>query len=246
MEKKTKNEKMRVAKLISNSGFSSRRDAEKLIIEKRVKLNGKTIESPAINIDKNSIIEIDGKIIETNIRTQVWIFNKPKGCLVTKKDPQERATIYNFLPKQLQNTKTIGRLDYNSEGLLMLTNDGDFSRYIELPKNNFKRIYKVRVFGIINEKRLHNLSNGIKINGENFKPLDVIVEKRQKSNSWLNFTLYEGRNREIRKICKYMDLEVSRLIRYSYGPFNLGNLNKCGIKKVPHSFLIRKLPKFFK
>ena len=174
------------------------------------------------------------------------VYKKAGRNELLENETKEIEVISNFLPKQLQNIKTIGRLDYNSEGLLMLTNDGDFSRYIELPKNNFKRIYKVRVFGKINEKRLHNLSNGIKINGESFKPLDVIIEKRQKSNSWLNFTLYEGRNREIRKICKYMDLEVSRLIRYSYGPFNLGNLNKCGIKKVPNSFLIRKLPKFFK
>ena len=246
MEKKIKNKKIRIAKLISNSGFTSRRDAEKLILEKRVKLNGKVIDSPALNTNTNSVIEIDGKVIETSTRTQVWLFNKPKGCLVTKKDPQNRATIYDFLPKQMQSIKSIGRLDYNSEGLLILTNNGDFSRYLELPNNNFKRNYRVRVFGKIIDKRLQNLSKGIKVNGEKFKPIDVNIEKRQKSNSWLNFTLYEGRNREIRKVCKYLGLEVSRLIRYSYGPFNLGNLNKCGVKKIPNSFLIRKLPKFFK
>ena len=169
MEKKTKNEKIRIAKLISNSGLTSRREAEKLILEKRVTLYGEVIDSPALNVDRNAIVTVDGEVVDTRVKTSVWIFNKPKSCLVTKSDPKGRDTIYSFLPKELKNTISVGRLDYNSEGLLILTNNGDLSRYLELPKNNFKRTYKVRVFGKVDEKRLKNLSEGISIKGEKYK-----------------------------------------------------------------------------
>ncbi len=245
MVSKTKNKKIRVAKLISNSGFTSRRSAERLILDKKVTLNGKIIDTPAINVDKNSVIAINGKKIETIIKTQAWIFYKPKGCLVTKEDPNKRQTIYDFLPENLQNTICVGRLDYNSEGLLILTNNGDLSRHLELPQNNYKRVYKVRVFGKIDEKRILQLSSGINIDNERFKPLEVTIQKKQKSNYWLKFVLYEGKNREIRKICKHMNLEVNRLIRYSYGPFSLHDLNKSGVKKISYSFLKKKFPKFF-
>ena len=245
MEKKTKNEKIRIAKLISNSGLASRREAEKLILEKRVTLYGEVIDSPALNVDRNAIVTVDGEVVDTRVKTRVWIFNKPKNCLVTKSDPKNRDTIYSFLPKELKNTISVGRLDYNSEGLLILTNNGDLSRYLELPKNNFKRAYKVRVFGKVDEKRLKNLSEGISIQGEKYKPIDAKVEKKQKSNSWLKFSLYEGKNREIRKICNHMNLEVNRLIRYSYGPFSLGSLTKCGVKEISNIFLKRNFANFF-
>lgn len=245
MEKKTKNEKIRIAKLISNSGLASRREAEKLILEKRVTLYGEVIDSPALNVDRNAIVTVDGEVVDTRVKTRVWIFNKPKNCLVTKSDPKNRDTIYSFLPKELKNSISVGRLDYNSEGLLILTNNGDLSRYLELPKNNFKRSYKVRVFGKVDEKRLKNLSEGISIKGEKYKPIDAVIEKRQNSNAWLKFSLYEGKNREIRKICNHMNLEVNRLIRYSYGPFSLGNLTKCGVKEISNIFLKRNFANFF-
>ena len=147
MDKKTKKSKIRIAKFISNAGITSRREAEKLILEKRVSLNGNIVLSPALDIDQDSIVSVDGKIIEKSNRIRVWVFYKPKGYLVTSRDPKGRKTIYDLLPNSLNKIISVGRLDLNSEGLLVLTNNGDFSRFLELPNNNFERLYKVRVFG---------------------------------------------------------------------------------------------------
>ncbi len=241
-----KKSKLRIAKFISNAGISSRRGAEELILEGRVEVNGQLIESPALNIDKDDIVKVDGKIIEGNLSTRMWIFYKPKGCLVTASDPKNRKTIYDFLPHSMKNINAVGRLDFNSEGLLLLTNNGDFSRYLELPRNNFERLYKVRVFGKVREDLLLGLSKGIKINGIRYKPIKASLEKENGSNSWVKFSIFEGKNKEIRKICRSMSLDVNRLIRYSYGPFRLNKLKKGEIEEISYFILKKKLPNFFK
>ena len=218
-----KKSKLRIAKFISNAGISSRRGAEKLILEGKVEVNGQLIKSPALNINKDDIVKVNGRIIEYDLSVRMWIFYKPKGCLVTASDPKDRKTIYDILPNSMKNINAVGRLDFNSEGLLLLTNNGDFSRYLELPKNNFERLYKVRVFGKVRKDLLLGLSKGIKIDGIRYKPI-----------------------KEIRKVCKSMNLEVNRLIRYSYGPFNLKKLEKGQIEEIPSFILKKKLPNFFK
>ena len=167
-----KKSKLRIAKFISNAGISSRRGAEKLILEGKVEVNGQLIKSPALNINKDDIVRVDGRIIEYDLSVRMWIFYKPKGCLVTASDPKGRKTIYDILPHSMKNINAVGRLDFNSEGLLLLTNNGDFSRYLELPKNNFERLYKVRVFGKVREDLLLGLSKGIKIDGISFSKKD--------------------------------------------------------------------------
>ncbi len=246
MDKKTKKSKIRIAKFISNAGITSRREAEKLILEKRVSLNGNIVLSPALDIDQDSIVSVDGKIIEKSNRIRAWVFYKPKGYLVTSRDPKGRKTIYDLLPNSLNKIISVGRLDLNSEGLLVLTNNGDFSRFLELPNNNFERLYKVRVFGKVNEKNLLELSKGVEIDGIKYKPIKATLEKTQKSNSWIKFSIKEGKNREIRKICKSMNLEVNRLIRYSFGPFKLNNLPKGEIKEISSIFLKKNMNNFFK
>jgi 23S rRNA pseudouridine2605 synthase len=241
-----KKSKLRIAKFISNAGISSRRGAEKLILEGKVEVNGQLIKSPALNVNKQDIVKVDGKIIEYDLSVRMWIFYKPKGCLVTASDPKDRKTIYDILPQSMKNINAVGRLDFNSEGLLLLTNNGDFSRYLELPKNNFERLYKVRVFGKVREDLLLGLSKGIKIDGIRYKPIKALLEKENGSNSWLKFSIYEGKNKEIRKVCKSMNLEVNRLIRYSYGPFKLKKLKKGQIEETPSFILKKKLPNFFK
>ena len=184
-----KKSKLRIAKFISNAGISSRRGAEKLILEGKVEVNGQLIKSPALNINKDDIVKVDGRIIEYDLSVRMWIFYKPKGCLVTASDPKDRKTIYDILPHSMKNINAVGRLDFNSEGLLLLTNNGDFSRYLELPKNNFERLYKVRVFGKVRKDLLLGLSKGIKIDGIRYKPIKALLDKENGSNSWLKFSI---------------------------------------------------------
>ncbi len=245
MTNESKKEFQRVAKLIANSGLSSRRDAERMISEGRVQVDGKTINSPAININNNSNIKVDGIEISKQKNLRVWLFYKPIGSLVTNNDPENRKTIFQILPKPMKKTIAIGRLDMNSEGLILLTNNGGFSRYMELPKNNFEREYKVRVHGKINSKRLNIIEKGSTIDDVHYMPIKVSIGKATGTNSWLTMRLKEGKNREIRKVCKFVGLEVNRLIRTSYGPFDLADLKKEEIREVPSVFLKNNFKKHF-
>ena len=245
MTNESKKEFQRVAKFIANSGLSSRRDAERMISEGRVQVDGKTINSPAININNNSNIKVDGIEISKQKNLRVWLFYKPIGSLVTNNDPENRKTIFQILPKPMKKTIAIGRLDMNSEGLILLTNNGGFSRYMELPKNNFEREYKVRVHGKINSKRLNIIEKGSKIDDVYYMPIKVSIGKATGTNSWLTMRLKEGKNREIRKVCKFVGLEVNRLIRTSYGPFDLADLKKEEIREVPSVFLKNNFKKHF-
>jgi|TARA_B110000438_G_C15813122_1_gene650650 23S rRNA pseudouridine2605 synthase len=237
MTNESKNQNQRIAKFIANSGISSRREAERMILSGRVQIDGKIITTPAVNVVTDSVVKVDGKEISTPKNLRVWLFYKPIGSLVTNNDPGNRKTIYNILPKDMQNVIAVGRLDMNSEGLILLTNNGNFSRYMELPKNSFERDYKVRVHGKINIKRLSSVEKGSKIDGIKYMPIKVSLGKTTGTNSWLTMKLNEGKNREIRKVCNFIGLEVNRLIRLSYGPFDLGDLKKEEIREVSDTFL---------
>ena len=245
MIKKNEKNKQRIAKFLASSGVASRRESEKIILDKRVEVNGRIISSPAFDIKDGDQVKVDGKPIKRSDNLRVWLFNKPQGYLVTTKDPVGRKTIYDLFPKKLKKIITVGRLDFNSEGLLILTNNGDFSRFLELPSNQFLRTYKVRVHGNIDKEKLSNLSNGITLKGIKYKSIEASLEKTNKSNAWLLMKLKEGKNKEIRRICESFDLKVNRLIRISYGPFNLGKINKTEIIEVSYGFLRRKFEKTF-
>lgn len=227
----------RIAKVIANSGYCSRRDAEKLIADGAVKVNGKTIDSPAILITDQSI-KINNKLLERREKTKLWIFNKPKGFIVTNRDPKNRQTIYDLLPKNMPRVITVGRLDMDTEGLLLLTNNGDLARYIEHPNTAWSRQYRVKVHGSIDklEKNINILmKKGITVDGIKYAPIKISIEKKSETtNTWLKITITEGKNREVRKIMEYFGLRVVKLIRVSFGPFHLGNMLTMAIKSIPN------------
>ena len=232
----------RVAKIIARSGFCSRREAEELIAEGRVKVNGVVIETPATIITDHSI-KIDDKLLLEKKPAKVWIFHKPRGFITTNKDPKARKTIFEILPKNLPRVVTIGRLDINTEGLLLLTNDGEVARYVELPSSKWTRIYRARVFGKIDMERLKKLQKGIVIDGVKYDGIKVEMEQERDFNSWLKISLTEGKNREIKKVLEYFGLQVSRLIRISFGPFHLGKMPIGEVKEVPKAVLSEAIPK---
>ncbi len=234
LEKETKG--IRVAKVIAAAGHCSRREAEELIAEGRVKVNGQVITSPATFITDHSV-KIDDKLINAKSPTRLWLFHKPTGFLTTTKDPNNRKTIFDLLPKDLPRVIAIGRLDYNTEGLLLLTTDGALARQLELPKNQFIRQYRARVFGKIDAERLKRLERGITVDGVRYGSIKVEIEVEKASNSWLKISLTEGKNREIRKVMEHLGLKVNRLIRVSYGDFTLGTLPVGQVTEIRKSVL---------
>ena len=231
----------RIAKRIARAGLCSRREAERWIEVGRVAVEGKILDSPAFNVAPEAVVTVDGKPIPEAKATRVWRFHKPAGCLSTNKDPQGRKTIFAVLPDDMPRVMTIGRLDYNSEGLLLLTNDGDVARRLEHPETGWRRRYRVRVHGRVDEDRLAGLARGIKVDGFMYGPIEAVLEREQRSNAWLVMSLSEGKNREVRRVCEHIGLQVTRLIRISYGPFQLGNL-PCGVcEAVPSKTLAEQL-----
>lgn len=222
----------RISKVIARSSQYSRRQVEQLIIEGRVKIDGKIIDRPNINVSSSNKILLDKKIIDYKTNDEIFIFNKPRGCLVTHSDPEGRKTIFNIIPKKFEKYISIGRLDYNSEGLLLLTNNGDIKRYFELPKNNFERSYKVKVQGKIDDKIIKSLKKGLFINKIKYKPIIALVENSTPTYTWIIMILREGKNREIRNIFESFNMTVTRLIRISYGPYKLGKTKKGEIVKA--------------
>ena len=217
----------RIAKFLGRAGVCSRRQAEQLITEGRVKVNGQFLSTPAFLVDETAKVEVDGEPVALPSKTRVWCYYKPVGYVTTRHDPQGRPTVFeDLLAHNLPRVISVGRLDLNSEGLLLLTNDGAFSRYAELPKTGWPRSYKVRVYGSLDIPALQALKNGITIEGIHYGRIDVTVMEHPtvQMNNWLLVTLFEGKNREIRKVMDYLGLQVNRLIRQSYGPFELGNL----------------------
>lgn len=236
----------RIAKRMSRAGVCSRRDAEKYIAEGRVKVNGKIISEPGTKVLPNDAIFFDGKSINPADKPRVWLFHKPAGYITTNKDPEGRDTVFDILPKNLPRVITVGRLDLNSEGLLILTNDGAIARHMELPATGWTRRYRVRVFGTPSEEALRTLKKGVQIDGIHYGSVAATIDKDQKgSNCWLSVTLTEGKKREIRILFDHIGHAVSRLIRVSYGPFQLGQLERGEVKEVPGKVLKTQLGKQF-
>jgi 23S rRNA pseudouridine2605 synthase len=224
----------RVAKLLARAGLCSRRDAERWIAEGRVSLRGEVLTSPAVNVSNPAELTVDGKPLPEADRARLWRYHKPAGLVTTHRDEKGRETVFEALPKDLPRLISIGRLDLNSEGLLLLTNDGELARRLELPANGWLRRYKVRVHGAVDPARLTPLEKGVTIDGVAYGPIQAVFEGEQHaSNAWLTVSLREGRNREVRKVMAHLGLAVTRLIRLAYGPFQLGNLPRGGIEEVP-------------
>jgi len=236
----------RLAKFLARSGVCSRREAENLIAQKRITVNGETVETPAFLVSGNETVLLDGEKIKAKEKTRLWLYHKPSGLITTHKDEKNRDTVFAHLPAGLPRVISIGRLDLNSEGLLLLTNDGELSRALELPENGWSRRYKIKVHGTVNEKKLKELEKGTIIDGIEYAPCKITLDTIQVSNTWLTITLTEGKNREVRKLMSSIGLTVARLIRLSYGPFQLGSLKKGEIREVPQKVLKEQLGKSFK
>ena len=226
------NNNQRLSKKIARSGFSSRREAEKYIESGRVRVNGAIIKQLSFQVGINDQIHIDGRRINKEGKTRLWKFHKPKGLITSHKDEKSRQTIFQILPKNLPRLITVGRLDLNSEGLLLLTNDGDLKRKLELPSSKIVRSYRVRAKGVANENKLSRLRQGITVDGIRYRPMELNIIKQNTSNVWLSVRLTEGKNREIRLSFQAIGLKVNKLIRTSFGPITLGKLDKGQIEEV--------------
>jgi 23S rRNA pseudouridine2605 synthase len=227
----------RIAKRLARAGVASRREAERMIEAGRVKVNGKKIDSPALNVVGEDKIEVDGEVLAEAERTRLWRYYKPTGLVTSNKDEQGRKTVFDMLPTDLPRVMSVGRLDLNSEGLLLLTNDGELKRKLELPTTGWLRRYRVRAHGRPNEKMLAPLKRGITVDGERFKPMQVEIERQQGANVWLTIGLREGKNREIRRALESLGMTVSRLIRLSYGPFQLGDMKEGAVEEIKGKIL---------
>ncbi len=236
----------RIAKVIARAGLCSRRDAERWIEAGRVRVNGETLSSPALAVtDKDEII-VDNKPLPRKETTRLFLYHKPVGLVTSHRDEKGRQTVFDALPKELPRVMSVGRLDLNTEGLLLLTNDGELSRYLELPATGWSRRYRVRVMGKVDEKRLDGLKKGIRIDGINYQSIKAVLETHKGSaNQWLHITLHEGKNREIRRVMEALHLQVNRLIRVGYGPFELGKLLRGAVEEVNSDAIREQIKPFF-
>ncbi len=228
----------RIAKVIARSGLCSRREAERLITNGKVKVNNKILFKCSVNVTSKDQIEVNNQSLPTKIATKLWLYNKQRGYLVTNHDPEGRPTIFEKL-KETSNSRfiSVGRLDMDSEGLLLLTNDGDLARKLELPSTGWLRKYKVRVHGYVIKKDLELLKNGITVNGIRYGKIDAKLDKQQGSNAWLTLGIKEGKNREVRRIMNHLGYNVNRLIRVSFGPFKIKNLASGALEEVKNKIL---------
>jgi 23S rRNA pseudouridine2605 synthase len=222
----------RIAKVMARAGVCSRRDAEAWIAEGRVSVNGKVLDSPAFNVSEADDVRVDGKPLAAPERTRLFLFHKPRGLVTTARDPEGRQTVFAVLPPDLPRLVAIGRLDINTEGLLLLTNDGGLARVLELPSTGWLRRYRVRAHGIIDQAALDRLAGGVTIDGVDYLGVEAKLDREQGSNAWLTLGLREGKNREIKKILEHLGLAVNRLIRVSFGPFELGDLPEGEVMEV--------------
>jgi 23S rRNA pseudouridine2605 synthase len=223
----------RIAKVIARAGICSRRDAEKLIEAGRVAVNGSTIKSPALNVSDDVIVTVDGKPIPSLSPTRLWRYHKPAGLVTSHRDPEGRPTVFASLPPSLPRVVSVGRLDINSEGLLLLTNDGELARRLELPAQGWVRRYRARLFGNVTQADLNKLTNGVVIDGVRYGPVTAELERSKGPYSWATIGLKEGKNREVKRLMEHLGLKVARLIRISFGPFHLGHLPEGAVDEIP-------------
>ena len=226
----------RVAKALARAGVASRRDVERYIAEGRVSLNGEVLTSPAVKVGPGDVLLVDGKVVDDAEPTRLWRYHKPVGLVTTHKDPHERPTVFAALPKGMPRVISVGRLDLNSEGLLLLTNDGGLARALELPSSGWVRRYRARARGRITQDKLDRLRDGITVEGVSYGPIEATLDKAnegpQGANLWITVGLTEGKNREVRRVLEHLGLKVNRLIRLAYGPFSLGPLASGDLEEV--------------
>ncbi len=231
----------RIAKWLGRSGVASRRDAERMLADRRVSLNGAMVMHPATFVVAGDIVIVDGRVVDAPDRSRLWRYHKPDGLVTTHRDPQARPTIFDRMPAGLPRVISIGRLDLNSEGLLLLTNDGALKRRLELPANGWLRRYRARVWGQVDERALARLADGTVLDGMKTGPIEAGLDSRRGENAWLTVSLREGRYREVRRVLASLDLTVTRLIRIAYGPFQLGLLKPTEIQEVPGKIMREQL-----
>jgi len=231
------NEGERIAKVIARAGLASRREAEAWIAAGRVAVNGAKISSPALNVTRADRIVVDGKPLPGAERTRLFLYHKPRGLVTTSSDPQGRPTIFGALPKNLPRLISVGRLDLSTEGLLLLTNDGGLARALELPATGWLRRYRVRAYGKVTQPQLDALRDGVTVDGVNYGPIEAVLDREQTSNVWITFAIREGKNREVRNVLRHLSLQVGRLIRVSFGPFQLGELEEGAVAEIPTRIL---------
>lgn len=222
----------RIAKVMARAGLCSRRDAERWIADGRVSVNGNKLDSPAFNVSSNDEVVVDGVQMPTKERTRLWLYHKPKGLISSNKDSEGRPTVFASLPKDMPRVISVGRLDINTEGLLLLTNDGSLARHLELPSTGWLRRYRVRAYGRVTQADLDKLADGIAIEGVLYGAIEAELEREQGSNVWITIGIREGKNREVKKILEHLGLVVNRLIRTSYGPFQLGEVASGDVSEI--------------
>jgi len=235
----------RIAKVIARAGLCSRREAEVLVAQGRVALDGKPVDRPGTVVLPGQRVTVDGEALPALEPPRLFRFHKPAGVLTSARDPEGRDTIYDRLPQSLPRLMPVGRLDVGSEGLLLLTNDGGLKRHLELPSTGWLRRYRARVHGIVDRDALAALAKGVTVEGVAYGPIDAKLERQTGANAWLMVALREGKNREVRRVCEHLGLEVNRLIRVAYGPFQLGALKESGVEEVPGKVLREQLGRAF-
>ncbi len=235
----------RIAKALAHAGIASRREAERLIKQGRVSVNDKILKTPAFKVYPCDDVRVDGELVGQRPPTRVWRYHKPTGLLTTHNDPRGRETVFQTLPPDMGRVISVGRLDINSEGLLLLTNDGELARVLELPSTGWTRRYRVRVYGNTSERALTKLANGAVADGVVYGPMEVVIDHRTGANAWLTVSIKEGKNREVRKVLQGLGLTVNRLIRVAYGPLQLGALKRGNISEVKSTVLREQLGRLY-
>jgi 23S rRNA pseudouridine2605 synthase len=232
---------MRIAKALARAGLCSRRDAERWIIAGRVAVNGEVLQSPARDVGPQDAVTVDGRPLPVAEPVRLWRYYKPKGLVTTHRDPEGRPTVFDHLPDDMPRVISVGRLDFNTEGLLLLTTDGALARHLELPATGWLRRYRIRAHGAVTQADLDRLRQGVELDGVRYGPIEATLDREQGSNVWLTLGLREGKNREVRKVLASLDLQVNRLIRISFGPFQLLDLEPGAVEPVKRRVLADQL-----